>query len=130
MLTKRIRHRSRLAILLLPVCFAIPAGCRTLPDCSSGDAQSSRILGERSDYRVADELYEQTDPQMERGEPRPLLDGVAHIVGIPSRIILWDRRIDNHHVSLTTEAVIASIPEGTAEDAAAAVAAAKAALPG
>ncbi|MFM2095118.1 MAG: hypothetical protein RIS70_2242 [Planctomycetota bacterium] len=107
MLTKRIRHVSRLTILLLPACFVMLAGCRTVPDCNSGDLQSNRVLSERSDYLVADELCEQTDPQIERGEPRPLLDGVARIVGIPSRVILWDRRIDNHNVSLTTEAVIA-----------------------
>jgi hypothetical protein len=40
---------------------------------------------------------------VERGEKRPLIDGVGWVVGIPRKIILWDCRVDNHNVSCETE---------------------------
>ena len=40
---------------------------------------------------------------MERGADRPILDGVGWVVGIPSKIILWNRRVDNHNISPETE---------------------------
>ena len=46
-------------------------------------------------------------PQIERGERRPVIDGIGWVVGIPSKIILWDRRVDNHNVSEETEGTIA-----------------------
>jgi hypothetical protein len=46
-------------------------------------------------------------PQIERGERRPVIDGIGWVVGIPSKIILWDRRVDNHSVSPETEETIA-----------------------
>ncbi len=45
-------------------------------------------------------------PQVERGTPRPVIDGIGWVVGIPSKIILWDRRIDNHKISPETEAAV------------------------
>ncbi len=47
-----------------------------------------------------------TRPQIERGTPRPMIDGIGWVVGIPSKIILWDRRIDNHKISPETESAI------------------------
>jgi hypothetical protein len=47
-----------------------------------------------------------TVPQMvdvEHGAPRPLIDGIGWVVGIPSKIVLLDSRADNHHVSEETE---------------------------
>jgi len=46
-------------------------------------------------------------PQIERGERRPVIDGIGWVVGIPNKIILWDRRVENHNVSEQTEAVMA-----------------------
>jgi hypothetical protein len=40
---------------------------------------------------------------VERGEDYPLIDGVGWVVGIPSKILLWNRRVDNHHISPETE---------------------------
>jgi hypothetical protein len=45
-------------------------------------------------------------PLVERGKSRPVIDGIGWVVGIPSKIILWDRRIDNHRISPETEAAI------------------------
>ena len=44
--------------------------------------------------------------QIERGKPRPVIDGIGWVVGIPSKIILWDRRVDNHNISPETEAAV------------------------
>lgn len=41
--------------------------------------------------------------QVLRGRPNRLVDGAGWIVGIPSKIALWDRRADNHQVSPETE---------------------------
>lgn len=45
-------------------------------------------------------------PQIERGQRRPIIDGVGWVVGIPNKIILWDLRVDNHNISPDTERVI------------------------
>lgn len=56
---------------------------------------------------VAPELVEATrDSQIERGKQRPVLDGVGWVFGIPSKVILWDRRVENHNVSADTEEAI------------------------
>ena len=53
---------------------------------------------------VAPELVEATqDSQIERGMRRPVIDGVGWVFGIPSKVILWDRRVENHNVSANTE---------------------------
>ena len=53
---------------------------------------------------VAPELVDATrDSQIERGKQRPMLDGVGWVFGIPSKVILWDRRVENHNVSAKTE---------------------------
>jgi len=38
-----------------------------------------------------------------RGRPNQVIDGIGWVVGIPSKIALWDRRADNHQVSAETE---------------------------
>jgi hypothetical protein len=44
-----------------------------------------------------------SDPQFERGRPQRVLDSVGWVFGIPKKIILWDRRAENHRVSAETE---------------------------
>lgn len=39
---------------------------------------------------------------VEYGERRPILDGIGWIVGIPRKLLLWDRRAKNHCVSDAT----------------------------
>lgn len=56
---------------------------------------------------VAPELVAATEQDpIERGERRPVLDGVGWVMGVPGKIILWDRRVDNHAVSAETEEAI------------------------
>ncbi|MBL8890541.1 MAG: hypothetical protein JNL67_11235 [Planctomycetaceae bacterium] len=45
--------------------------------------------------------------QIQRGQPRPIIDGLGWVVGIPSKLILWDRRVDNHRIGLETENALA-----------------------
>jgi hypothetical protein len=47
-----------------------------------------------------------TSPQVESGRPNALIDGVGWVVGIPGKILLWDRRVDSHHISPGTEQAI------------------------
>ncbi|MCH9725412.1 MAG: hypothetical protein K0U86_11020 [Planctomycetes bacterium] len=54
---------------------------------------------------------EAEESQFERGEQKPILDGIGWFVGIPGKILLWDRRIDNHSVSPETEAALAAYLE-------------------
>lgn len=44
-----------------------------------------------------------TETQFERGQPRPVIDGIGWVWGIPAKIMMWDRRVDNHRVSPETE---------------------------
>lgn len=46
-------------------------------------------------------------PQIQRGEPRPIIDGIGWVMGIPSKLILWDRRVDNHRIGPETEVALA-----------------------
>ena len=38
-----------------------------------------------------------------RGKPRPVIDGLGKVFGIPNRIALGDPRVDNHSISSETE---------------------------
>lgn len=46
-------------------------------------------------------------PQIQRGEPRKLIDGFGWVWGVPNKLLLWNRRMDNHHIGPETEAAIA-----------------------
>ncbi len=47
------------------------------------------------------------EPQVERGRPNRFVDGVGWVLGIPEKVILWDRRAENHDVSAETEQKLA-----------------------
>lgn len=83
---------------------ACVALCAVLFD---GCAPRPYRLGSADRYQVAPELQAATSPQIVRGKPRPVLDTVGWIVGIPDKITLWDRRVSNHNVSYETEAALA-----------------------
>ena len=52
-------------------------------------------------------LVENTQEEwVERGKPRPFLDACGWVWGIPSKIILWNRRVNNHHIGVPTEDVL------------------------
>jgi hypothetical protein len=41
--------------------------------------------------------------QFERGRPRPVVDGIGWVCGIPAKVMLLDSRVNNHHISPETE---------------------------
>jgi hypothetical protein len=40
--------------------------------------------------------------QVERGQRRPIIDGAGWVFGIPSKVLFWDSRANNHDVSDST----------------------------
>ncbi|MDB5337884.1 MAG: hypothetical protein JWN70_3503 [Planctomycetaceae bacterium] len=80
--------------------------CWTL-GCASGSYQYGQ--GWRSRTSNLAKSTDSTDHGavvVEAGQPRPIIDGVGWVLGIPSKLILWDRRVDNHNVSPATQAAI------------------------
>ena len=44
--------------------------------------------------------------QFERGQARPIIDGFGWIVGIPSKLMFWNRKVENHSISPETEMIM------------------------
>jgi hypothetical protein len=82
---------------LLFVCTLCLSGCRIL---------APRAI-DNSKQNIAPELLQANSLPIERGKPRAIIDGVGWVVGIPSKLLLWDSRIDNHKIGLETEACVA-----------------------
>ena len=71
-----------------------------------GCAQLPYHRGTTEQYVLAPELVRPDEPLFEWGEQRPVIDSIGWVIGIPSKIVLWDRRVDNHSVSpKTTDAI-------------------------
>ena len=49
--------------------------------------------------------------QVQRGQPRPVLDMAGRVLALPNRIALGDPRVDNHRVSPQTEVAITNYLE-------------------
>jgi len=82
---------------MLFVCTLCLSGCRIL---------APRAI-DNSEQNIAPELLQANSLPIERGKPRAIIDGVGWVVGIPSKLLLWDSRIDNHNIGLETEACVA-----------------------
>lgn len=52
-------------------------------------------------------LNREEDAQFEYGTKRPIIDGFGWVWGIPSKILFWNRRVENHHITPETEAALA-----------------------
>jgi hypothetical protein len=57
---------------------------------------------EVQDQHFSAELIDSEQPQIEIGKPRPIIDKIGWAVGIPDKLLLWDRRIDRHKISEPT----------------------------
>ncbi len=86
------------AMLLVGICFL--AGCSRIH--APLQSQSISAMKVYESPQLCD-----NEPQIQRGERRKIIDGVGWIIGIPSKIILWNRRVENHNVGPETEAAIA-----------------------
>lgn len=57
-------------------------------------------------YYLAEQLCDGS-PSIQRGKPRKIIDATGWVVGIPDKILLWNRRVDNHNIGSRTESVMA-----------------------
>lgn len=60
----------------------------------------------RANHSECGESISGMGSQVEFGQPNILVDGVGWIFGIPEKILLWDRRAENRHVSRETAVVV------------------------
>jgi len=69
-------------------------GCASIQDRTTND-----------DFVVRANLHaeEPVDGQFEYGQNAPVIDGLGNIVGIPRKLLLWNRRVKSHEVSEHTE---------------------------
>ncbi len=85
--------------------------CLLLVIWLGGSSMACRLLEPKPIQRVRNnlpaELIADNEPQFERGRKRPLIDGFGWGWGIPSKIMLWDRRAENHRISDETEMIMA-----------------------
>jgi hypothetical protein len=73
--------------LILLACLGA-SGCATTPYRYGAHLESAHTLPLRPG-----------EPQIERGRPNTVIDAIGWVFGIPSKIILLDRRMDNHQIS-------------------------------
>lgn len=52
--------------------------------------------------QIAPELLDDPTSQVEIGRPNAVLDTVGWVIGIPDKILLWDRRVNRHKISEST----------------------------
>ncbi len=85
--------------LLLSAIFAV---------AGSGCANSPYNFGNSHAYHITPELESPPGEQIERGQPNAVIDTFGWIWGIPGKIMLFDRRVENHSIDSRTEAEIAA----------------------
>jgi hypothetical protein len=73
---------------------------------ATGCASTPYTYGARSDYIPPTTDVEQLS--VEQGRPNAFIDTIGWLFGIPMRIVLWDRRVNNHDISTGTRAAIES----------------------
>jgi hypothetical protein len=101
-LTGSAKYLARYSFVLsFVIVLGLSSGCQVL--------KPKAIVAER--YFVTDQQIAATQPVIERGKERPVLDTVGWVIGIPSKIILWDSRADRHYISPETEQVLAQYIE-------------------
>lgn len=74
----------------------------------SGCASTPYSFGSAARYYSSPDLVARTEVQMERGRPHKVIDTFGWIWGIPSKILLWDRRVENHRINAHTEKQLAT----------------------
>lgn len=52
-------------------------------------------------------------PQIRRGRPNALVDGLGNVLGIPAKIVLWSWKVNNHDISAHTEQFLVDYLEAT-----------------
>ena len=85
-------HVQKVVLLLLAASFMCQAGCRALPPRA--------IVADQ--YNVSRELQNIDSKIVEVGAPNRIVDGIGWVVGIPGKVLLWDRRVSNHQIGEQT----------------------------
>ena len=86
-------HRLRrwLALVSIPLVAATVASCAAVPYTYG--------VGEKEEKNLWP-----VDPQITRGDPIAILDGLGHyVISLPSKLILWNWDVDRHSISPETE---------------------------
>lgn len=74
--------------ILVGLLFVVFTGCAAVPYPYIDDLESPHTLQLR-----------EGEPQIERGRPVGFVDGLGHyLFSLPSKLILWDWRVDNHDI--------------------------------
>jgi hypothetical protein len=81
------------SLLVATLVSLLTCGCRVLEPRSIDTVRNN----------IPTDLIADNEPQIERGAPRPIIDGFGWVWGIPSKIMLWNRKVENHHISGETE---------------------------
>lgn len=90
--------RLRVAASVFVVCVIAMSGCASTP----------YSFGSAARYYSSPELAARTEVQMERGRSQKAIDTFGWVWGIPSKILLWDRRVENHRIDAHTETQLAT----------------------
>ncbi len=99
----RLCGRAGQSTMLAPfvVAMLLSSGCHVL---------QPRPIEVRT-QQFSPELIDGQESQIEVGSRRPIIDGIGWVVGIPDKILLWDRRIANHRISEDTVLAMAEYLE-------------------
>ena len=79
--------------------------CLTGLGCQSMQVLRPRLIPTEN-LLISGALHDAEQLQVQRGNPRPVLDTVGWVIGVPNKILLWNRRVDSHNISPRTEEVI------------------------
>ena len=82
----------RLATTIAVVFLCVSAGCTAI----------APIAIPNRGYRIAPELIAANSEPVEIGKPQPIIDSIGWVLGIPDKILLWDRRVSQHRISEPT----------------------------
>ena len=92
----RFREHTAKAIALCLFAVLTFSGCRVLEPIPISVVRNN----------IPTSLIADHEPQFERGKPRYIIDGFGWVFGIPSKIMFWNRKFENHHISPETELVM------------------------
>lgn len=81
-----------------------------LTGCASGPYQFGRGWHNAQSAMCAPPV-ENSSLEIVEGRPNTFVDGLGWVVGIPGKLLLWDRRVNNHHVTESTTVAVAEYAE-------------------
>ena len=104
----RVLH---LTLSIVVVTFICSTTAQSSAQTFSSESESSSTSGQTQQPpcdQICDRLPGASHIQVEYGTPRPVIDGAGWVLGIPRKVLQWDRRALNHAVSDTTVTEVAS----------------------